>query len=67
MNRMKPEEIKDLRKRLGLTAAELAEQLGVIGNTIYQWEMGRRRPSKAAAILLRRLEDERAKREVVPA
>ena len=32
--------LRAFRKRLGLTQAELAEQLGVARNSVARWEMG---------------------------
>ena len=37
---MTPDQLKALRARLGLTQAELAEQIGVERNTVNRWEMG---------------------------
>jgi len=37
---MTPDELKAIRARLGLTQAQLAEQLGVERNTVNRWEMG---------------------------
>ena len=38
---MTPDEIKDRRRRLGLTQAELASALGVHVDTVNGWERGR--------------------------
>ena len=38
------ERIKQLRKRKGLSQAELAEQTGVKNNTVSTWERGTRKP-----------------------
>lgn len=37
---MNPEELKRRRKALNLTQNELAEKLGVSGNTVSRWEKG---------------------------
>jgi len=37
---MKPDELKKLRTKLGLTQAELASILDVKTNTVYRWEAG---------------------------
>jgi transcriptional regulator with XRE-family HTH domain len=34
------DELRDLRKRLGLTQVELAEKVGVASNTVARWERG---------------------------
>ena len=52
---MTPDEIKALRKSLGLATAGLAEKLGVSPRTVENWEQGRRHPSGAALVLLRSL------------
>ncbi len=45
-----------VRKALGLSQREFAEILGVSIRTLQDWEQGRRRPSGAAATLLRIVE-----------
>ena len=42
-----------VRKASGLSQAEFAEVLGVSVRTLQDWEQGRRKPSGAAATLLR--------------
>ena len=42
-----------VRKASGLSQSEFAEILGVSVRTLQDWEQGRRRPSGAAATLLR--------------
>ena len=42
---MDAEEIKSLRKRLGLTQVELARRLKVAVSSIKKWEHGNNRPS----------------------
>ena len=39
-------DVADLRKRLGLTPAEMAEKLGVSPQYIYMIEQGKRQPGK---------------------
>lgn len=51
---MKPEEIKELRTRLGLSQQSFAELIGVGIATVNRWEMGRARPLKMA---LRNMEE----------
>lgn len=53
---MKPDEIKRLRNRLGLTQKQLAEEVGVPTNTLARWEQGERTPSKSSIKTLRHLE-----------
>ena len=45
-----------VRKASGLSQSEFAEILGVSVRTLQDWEQGRRRPSGAAATLLRIVE-----------
>jgi DNA-binding transcriptional regulator YiaG len=40
--------VKDIRKRLGLTSEGLARELGVSVTTVSRWETGRHKPSKLA-------------------
>lgn len=47
------ESVQALRRRLGMTQRELAEELGVRQQTISEWETGMYRPRGAAARLLR--------------
>ncbi len=44
--------IQDLRRHLGLTQRELAEQLGTRQQTISEWETGMYQPRGASATLL---------------
>jgi DNA-binding transcriptional regulator YiaG len=48
-----PEEIQQLRQRLGLTQLELAKWLGVTESSVSLWEAGKRRPRGPAHRLLR--------------
>lgn len=47
-----PEEIKELRKALGLSQVALAEKLGVSFSTVNRWERGHRIPTKLALMRL---------------
>ena len=49
---------KELRERYHLTRRELGELMGVTITTIYLWEMGQRKPSRTAEILLSRIDRE---------
>jgi transcriptional regulator with XRE-family HTH domain len=39
-SKLSPDKLKQKRSRLGYTQVELAEQLGVTGNTVARWERG---------------------------
>lgn len=57
---MTPDEVREVRHRLGLSQDGLAERLGVSRSTIARWEMDRRsdharRPSSMAKAAMRRL------------
>ena len=58
MERWTPDMIRQLRKTYGLTRKELGGLMGVTITTIYLWEMGQRKPSRTAEILLSRIEQE---------
>lgn len=42
---MKPEQIRRLRKQLGLSQRQFARRLGVSPRTLNRWEMGQAKPS----------------------
>ena len=46
------ENIKELRRYLGVTQVKMAEQLGTRQQTISEWETGMYRPRGASATLL---------------
>jgi DNA-binding transcriptional regulator YiaG len=46
------EEVLELRRRMGLSQAEMAEELGVRQQTVSEWETGRYQPRGASARLL---------------
>lgn len=52
MNKTK---IKNLRKKLGLSTAELGARVGVSRRTVEDWEQGRRNPGPSAKILLKNI------------
>jgi transcriptional regulator with XRE-family HTH domain len=49
---MTGERLKDLRKRLGKTQAELGTVFGVSRQTIWQWECGSRSVPRAVALAM---------------
>lgn len=56
-NAMDNQKIKEFRKSLGLTRISFGELLGVSHFTVYEWELGRRHPSKSAQILMKIIKD----------
>jgi len=56
---MKPEELKVIRERLGLSQAALAEMIGVARETVARWETGTRRITEPAARLIGRIAAEK--------
>jgi DNA-binding transcriptional regulator YiaG len=54
------ESITELRARLGLTQAEMADALGVRQQTISEWETGRYQPRGASVRMLQFLAEARA-------
>lgn len=55
---MVPEEIKTLRRKLGLTQAALAARLGCRQGTVSDWERGIRKPQPVFVRAMRALERE---------
>ena len=58
MDSWEPDRIRCLRQAYNLTRKQLGDLTGVTITTIYLWEMGQRKPSKTAEILLSRIEQE---------
>ena len=48
--------VKAIRRKLGLSQAEFAQQFGFSVRTVQQWEQGRAVPDRPARILLRVIE-----------
>lgn len=48
-----PEQVRELRTRLGLSQAQFARRFGFTLDAVQQYEQGRRRPSGPASTLLR--------------
>jgi DNA-binding transcriptional regulator YiaG len=53
-----PDEIRDLRRRFGLSRKKLGDMLGVTVPTIYRWENAYNEPYKPLRILLSKIEEE---------
>ena len=51
--RFEPDDVKRIRKDLGLSQSEFALLIGVSASTLQNWEQGRRRPEGPARALLR--------------
>jgi putative transcriptional regulator len=49
----RPDDVRQLRKDLGLSQSEFAMLIGVSVSTLQNWEQGRRRPEGPARALLR--------------
>jgi len=47
-----PEQIRDLRLRLGLTQEQFAAKVGVTCSTVNRWENGKSKPSPMAMKLM---------------
>lgn len=54
---MTPDEIRNIRQRLGLTQASFCAAYGIGLPALRQWERGQYEPSAAALTLLRLIED----------
>lgn len=52
---MKANQVRWLRRRLGLTVPEFANAVGVGRGAVYRWENGTRTPLGSALVLLRAL------------
>ena len=58
---MRPEELKSMRKRLGITQEELASSLGVHRVSVARWEAGMRKIPNMLTLAIKALESERQK------
>lgn len=45
-------DVREIRQRLGMTRSEFAGRFGLDGRAVQDWEQGRRRPDRAARVLL---------------
>jgi DNA-binding transcriptional regulator YiaG len=60
------DEIREIRRRLGLSQTELAERMGLTRDAVANWENGRNSPNGASEVLLRQLESQ-ARSKKIPA
>jgi transcriptional regulator with XRE-family HTH domain len=60
---VKPSELQRIREALGLTQAQLAEEIGVHRVTVAKWEAGDRNIPEPVARLVQRIRDERKRRK----
>jgi DNA-binding transcriptional regulator YiaG len=55
-----PKQIRNLRKRLGLSGVSFAEALGLTGRhrglLVYKWESGKKRPGPQSILMMRQLQ-----------
>ena len=56
---MDNQDIKGLRKKLGMTQQELADKIGVDRVTVARWEAGEKKPSNLARRQLQRLQQQK--------
>jgi len=54
---MTGEDVRELRKQMGLTQAELAHKMDVDSITISRWERGETKPHRASVKKLMRLKE----------
>jgi putative transcriptional regulator len=54
---MKPQEIRHIRRYLGLNAADFGALVGVSGRTVEDWEQGRRKPSGPARKIMEQIKN----------
>ncbi len=52
---LSPDDIRELRRQLGLTVAAAARQVGVTRQAWHRWEAGTRSPTSAARASLRKM------------
>lgn len=45
-------DVREIRRRLGMSRSEFAGRFGLDGRAVQDWEQGRRRPDRAARVLL---------------
>ena len=57
MNMLTPNDIKQIRADLRLTAKQFADRLGISIDTVFAWESGRRHPTYRRMIDINKLAD----------
>lgn len=55
VQKMRPEEVREARRVLGMTQQALADRLGVTINAVQRWEAGTRPPSGPVIVAIRLL------------
>lgn len=60
---MKPQEIKQLRKELGWSQAQLGKHLGYTSNAVMKWERGMSQPPDVVKGLLFKLKERLANKK----
>lgn len=55
---MNAQEIKQLRKRLGMNQTQFADRIGTNRRQIYSWEHDRNKPRRMAIMVMQRLDEE---------
>ena len=63
---MTGEEVKQLRRQLGLTQEQLAEVVGVTANSVARWERGELGIRESAARLMLLLKEQRTRKKRQP-
>lgn len=52
---MKPDEIRAIRKSVGVNCKKFGKLIGVSGRTVENYEQGRRKPNKAVVMNIKRI------------
>jgi len=63
MKKWRPDEIRNFRKRLGLTQGTFGDRVGVTRNFVYYLERGERLPNKTLMLLFDYIENELREKE----
>jgi transcriptional regulator with XRE-family HTH domain len=62
---MTKDQIKSIRKTLGLNAHDFGDKVGVSGRTVESWEQGLRVPSKAVIIIINQIKKENKMKQII--